>query len=507
MDPAKVEAINKWPRPTSVTEVHSFLGLAGNYHRFVEGFSCLALPLTKLMPVVFALKIWRHYLYGESCDVFIEHKSLKYIFTQRELNMRQRRWLELLKDYDTNIQYHPGKANVVADALSRKSGMIAGIKHGYWASLRIEPDLISRIKEAQKEDSEIWTIVENLNKQVEFRLDEDNILWQGTRLVVPNDATLREALLTEAHSSPFSVHPEAPRTVSAAPVIQNLQAPTTSMAIQDSASTPTNSSNTPNSSHNVDEQSQQHAQHIMEPKTVKEALTELTWIKSMQEELHQFIRLDVRELVPSSDGIKPLTLKWLFKNKHDEENTIIRNNSRLVTFKTLCLLNYALMIRHDYDITSSLRRGALKSGRPPINFSTLSSSSWTFWCTTRLVPRIFRVHEGGVLHLILLWTVADVEHGLHLFKPSNGVEFTYALRFQFAASNNEAEYEALIAGLQIVMQMGVKNVQANVDSKLVANQVLGTYVAKEDNMIKYFGHNEWLGQRIQNLFNQPSIAE
>nr|GFC61791.1 putative reverse transcriptase domain-containing protein [Tanacetum cinerariifolium] len=82
----------------------------------------------ELAAVVFALKIWRHYLYGESCDIFTEHKSLKYIFTQRELNMRQRRWLELLKDYDTNIQYHPGKANVVADALSRKSGMIAGIK-------------------------------------------------------------------------------------------------------------------------------------------------------------------------------------------------------------------------------------------------------------------------------------------------------------------------------------------------------------------------------------------
>nr|GFC09957.1 retrotransposon protein, putative, Ty3-gypsy subclass [Tanacetum cinerariifolium] len=96
-----------------------------------------------------------------------------------------------------------GKANVVADALSRKSGMVAGLK----ASLRIKPDLISWIKEAQKEDSEIWTIVENLNKQVEFHLDEDNVLWHGTRLVVPIDATLREALLTEAHSSPFSVHP------------------------------------------------------------------------------------------------------------------------------------------------------------------------------------------------------------------------------------------------------------------------------------------------------------
>nr|GFC51994.1 retrotransposon protein, putative, Ty3-gypsy subclass [Tanacetum cinerariifolium] len=79
-------------------------------------------------------------------------------------------------------------------------------KHGYWASLRVEPDLISRIKEAQKEDIEIWTIVKNLDEQTEFRLDEDDMLWQGTRLCVPNDATLREALLTEVHSSPFSIH-------------------------------------------------------------------------------------------------------------------------------------------------------------------------------------------------------------------------------------------------------------------------------------------------------------
>ncbi|GJU48235.1 reverse transcriptase [Tanacetum coccineum] len=310
MDPAKVEAITKWPRPTSVTEVRSFLGLAGYYRRFVEGFSRLALPLTKLMrkgekfvwneereksfeelkqrlvsspiltlpsgsggfqiysdaskkglgcvlmqhgkviayasrqlkpyevnypthdlelaAVVFALKIWRHYLYGESCDIFTDHKSLKYIFTQRELNMRQRRWLELLKDYDTNIQYHPGKANVVADALSRKSGMIAGIKveeeiirdlerldielcvrgqSGFWASLRVEPNLISQIKAAQKDDGEIWAIIQNIDQQTEFRVDDDGILWQGTKLCVPEDPTLREALMTEAHSSPFSIHP------------------------------------------------------------------------------------------------------------------------------------------------------------------------------------------------------------------------------------------------------------------------------------------------------------
>jgi hypothetical protein len=68
---------------------------------------------------VFALKIWRHYLYGEKCEIYTDHKSLKYFFTQKELNMRQKRWLELIKDYDCEINYHPG--NVVADALSKKS--------------------------------------------------------------------------------------------------------------------------------------------------------------------------------------------------------------------------------------------------------------------------------------------------------------------------------------------------------------------------------------------------
>ncbi|GJU50850.1 putative reverse transcriptase domain-containing protein [Tanacetum coccineum] len=70
--------------------------------------------------VVFTLKIWRHYLYGTKCTVFTDHKSLPHILDQKELNMRQRRWLELLADYDCEIRYHPGKANIVADALSRK---------------------------------------------------------------------------------------------------------------------------------------------------------------------------------------------------------------------------------------------------------------------------------------------------------------------------------------------------------------------------------------------------
>ena len=75
----------------------------------------------ELAAIVFALKIWRHYVYGGKFKVFSDHKSLKYFFDQKELNMRQRRWMEFLKDYDFELHYHPGKANVVADALSRKS--------------------------------------------------------------------------------------------------------------------------------------------------------------------------------------------------------------------------------------------------------------------------------------------------------------------------------------------------------------------------------------------------
>ena len=90
----------------------------------------------ELVAIVFALKIWRHYLYGEQFEVYSDHKSLKYIFTQRDLNMRQRRWMEFLEDYDFTLIYHPGKENVVADALSRKSWeVLASIASREWQML------------------------------------------------------------------------------------------------------------------------------------------------------------------------------------------------------------------------------------------------------------------------------------------------------------------------------------------------------------------------------------
>ena len=83
----------------------------------------------ELAAVVFSLKIWRHCLHGERCRVYTDHKSLKYLLTQKELNLRQRRWLELFKDYDCIIDYRPGKANVVADALSRKTVATLSLQH------------------------------------------------------------------------------------------------------------------------------------------------------------------------------------------------------------------------------------------------------------------------------------------------------------------------------------------------------------------------------------------
>nr|GEZ71858.1 putative reverse transcriptase domain-containing protein [Tanacetum cinerariifolium] len=125
VDPAKIESIKDWASPKTSTEIHQFLGLAGYYRRFIERFSKIAKPITKLTQKKVKFE-WgdkqeaAFQLLKQKLQVFTDHKSLQYILDQKELNMRQRRWLELLGDYDCDICYHPGKVNVVADALSRK---------------------------------------------------------------------------------------------------------------------------------------------------------------------------------------------------------------------------------------------------------------------------------------------------------------------------------------------------------------------------------------------------
>ncbi|KAI3797484.1 hypothetical protein L1987_32741 [Smallanthus sonchifolius] len=158
----------------------------------------------ELGAVIFALKIWRHYLYGTKCVVFTDHKSLQHIFNQKELNMRQRRWVELLNDYDCEIRYHPGKANVVADALSRKERVML-------QSVNIHSDIQTRILAAQHVSITEGNMYEEMSCGAEFQLETKNngLLYFLDRIWVPNRNDLREFLMTEAHKSRYSIHPGA----------------------------------------------------------------------------------------------------------------------------------------------------------------------------------------------------------------------------------------------------------------------------------------------------------
>ena len=300
VDPKKIEVVVEWKPPRNVTEVRSFLGLAGYYIRFVKGFSMIAAPMTRLLQknvtyewsencqrsfeklkafliealvltqptcgkeyviysdaslnglgcvlmqegkvvayasrqlkpheknyptydlelaaIVFALKIWRHYLYGEKCFIYTDHKSLKYLPSQRELNLRQRRWMELIKDYDCVIDYHPGKAKVVADALNRKTvqtlrelnaNLSLSDDGAVVAELVVRPNLLNRVLEAQKKDEKISAIIDQIEdgKDIEFTVNENGVLYYKDRVCVPDDDELRKLILEEAHSGSFSIHP------------------------------------------------------------------------------------------------------------------------------------------------------------------------------------------------------------------------------------------------------------------------------------------------------------
>ena len=147
----------------------------------------------ELAAIVFALKIWRHYLYGEKCFIYTDHRSLKYLPSQRELNMRQRRWMELIKDYDCMIDYHPGKANVVANALIRKSVQTLRALNAHlsltgdgeiMAELIARLDLLNRVLEAQKNGEKISAIVSQIGegKDTEFSVKEDGSLYYKDRV-------------------------------------------------------------------------------------------------------------------------------------------------------------------------------------------------------------------------------------------------------------------------------------------------------------------------------------
>ncbi|GJZ08074.1 putative reverse transcriptase domain-containing protein [Tanacetum coccineum] len=157
----------------------------------------------ELGTVVFALKIWRHYLYGTKSVIYTNHKSLQHIFSQKELNMRQRRWIELFSDYDCEIRYHPGKANVVADALSRKERVKP--KRVRAMNMILQSSIKDRILAAQKEAVDEFAVLQKgLDEMIEQR--SDGTLYYLDRIWVPLKGEVRTLIMDEAYKSKYSVH-------------------------------------------------------------------------------------------------------------------------------------------------------------------------------------------------------------------------------------------------------------------------------------------------------------
>jgi hypothetical protein len=166
---------------------------------------------------------------GTKCQVYTDHKSLKYIFTQKDLNLRQRRWLELIKDYDLEIHYQPGKANLVANALIRKEHVHSAVfaqlpdeivedfrrlnlgivAHTKGVTIEVESTLEQEICKGQVGDAKIQEIKDLITegRGPEFTEDEQGTIWFKDRICVPEIDSLRETILKEAHESDYSIHP------------------------------------------------------------------------------------------------------------------------------------------------------------------------------------------------------------------------------------------------------------------------------------------------------------
>jgi hypothetical protein len=166
---------------------------------------------------------------GKRYELYMDYTSLKYIFTQSNLNLRQRRWLELIKDYDLGINYHPGKANVVADALSRRSHVsqlvvdsmpfelceefdklnLRIIANTEAMEMKVGSSLLQEIRRGQLEDEKVHEIKRNIKEEKSsgFLEDDEGVLWYKGRICVPNVKELKDKMLHEAHESAYSIHP------------------------------------------------------------------------------------------------------------------------------------------------------------------------------------------------------------------------------------------------------------------------------------------------------------
>ncbi|WVZ88402.1 hypothetical protein U9M48_034928 [Paspalum notatum var. saurae] len=218
VDPKKIEAVSNWKIPRNVTKIKSFLGLAGYYRRFIENFSKIAMPMTKL------LKNNVLFVWGDECDKSFQRLKEK-LTTTPVLTLP-----DLQKDFVVYCDaYRQEKANVVADALSRKSycNLLTGeeisaelcaemvqlrldfVTTEQLNELRVRCTLEDQIREAQKDCPSIADLRVGMEKGLlpDFRKDEQGTIWLKGRLCVPLDEGIRESILTEAHCTKYSIHP------------------------------------------------------------------------------------------------------------------------------------------------------------------------------------------------------------------------------------------------------------------------------------------------------------
>jgi hypothetical protein len=170
---------------------------------------------------------------GKRCELYTDHKSLKYIFTQANMNLRQRRWLDLIKDYDLGINYHPAKANVVVDTLryrSHVSQLVADsmpfklceefnklnlriVANTEVMEMEVGSGLLQEILKGQVEEEKIQEIKRNIKEEKSpgFLEDDEAGLWYKGRICVPNIKKWKDKILRDAHESAYSIHPDGIR--------------------------------------------------------------------------------------------------------------------------------------------------------------------------------------------------------------------------------------------------------------------------------------------------------